>query len=94
MSEGCPIYYTVVSKCGDVRELTNQNTVDLRKSERGYLINVIRCLRLLGRQSIALQGDANEDHFSQVMLLLSTKEDNITKHQVKISKHKYTHHEI
>ena len=57
------MYYPVVSKCGDVRELTNQNTIDLRKSERRYLIDVIRCLQLWARQDFALQGDANEDNF-------------------------------
>ena len=65
----------------------------LRKSERRYLIDVIRYLRLLARQGIALQEDANEDNFSQLMLLLSTKDDNITKHLAS-KKHKYTHREI
>ena len=65
----------------------------LRKSERRYLIDVVRYLRLLARQAIALQGDANEDNFSQLMLLLSTKDDNITKHLAS-KKHKYTRHEI
>ena len=57
------------------------------------MINVIRRLRLLARQGIALQGEANEDNFSQLMLLLSTNDDNITKHLAS-KKHKYTHHEI
>ena len=74
------------------QELTNQNTVDLHQSERRYLIDVICCLRLLARQGIALQGDANEDNFSQLMLLLSTKDDSVTKHFAR-KKHKYTHHE-
>ena len=87
------IYYIVVSKYGDVREFTNQNTVDLHKSERRYLIDVIRCLRLLARQGFAFQGDANEDNFSQFMLLLSTKDDNIKTHLAS-KEHKYTHHDI
>ena len=65
----------------------------MRKSERRYLIDVIRCLRLLVRQGIAFQGDANEDNFSQLMLLLNTKDDNIKTHLAS-KEHKYTHHDI
>ena len=65
----------------------------MRKSEQRYLIDVIRCLRLLARQGIALQENANEDNFSQFMLLLGTKDNNITKNLAS-KKHQYIHHEI
>ena len=48
--------------------------------ERKYLIDIIKCLRFLSRQGITLQGHDNNDNLAQSLLLLGTKDDNITKH--------------
>ena len=58
---------TVVTKCGDVAELTNQSVLDSRQKERKHLIDVIRCLKFLARQGIAIQGNPGEDNFTQLL---------------------------
>ena len=52
----------------DVGEMTNDNLVNVREKERKYLLDVIRCLRYLARQGIALQGNENNDIFTQLMM--------------------------
>jgi len=84
---------TVVTKCADVAELTNKSIVESRKKERNHLINVIRCLRFLARQGIAIQGNTGEDNFSQLLMLLGTKDQSITS-ILERTRLKYTHSDI
>ena len=51
-----------------------------RKLKSKYLLDVIKCLRYLARQGIPLQGLDNNDNLTQILYLLRTKDDNITKH--------------
>ena len=62
--------------------------------ERKYLIDVIKCLKFLSRQGIPLQGHDNNDNLTQTLLLLGTKDDNITKQIHGQIGHKYTHNDI
>ena len=62
--------------------------------ERKYLIDIIKCLKFLSRQGIPLQGHDNNDNLTQTLLLLGTKDDNITKHVHRQIGHKYTHNDI
>ena len=87
-------YHVVIPKCKDVGEMTNHTLVESRKRERKYLLDVIRCLRYLARQGVALQGNNSNDNFTQLMFLLGTKDENITAHLNRASGNKYTHHDI
>ena len=49
-------------------EMTKGNLVNVREKERNYSLDVIRCLRSLARQGIALQGNENNDIFTQLMM--------------------------
>ena len=84
---------TVVSKCGDVGELSNKSVVEARKRERNHLINVIRCLRFLARQGIAVQGNQGEDNFTNLLKLLGTKDQSIIS-ALERSRLKYTHSDV
>lgn len=84
---------TVVAKCGDVGEIINQSVLDSRQKERKYLIDVIRCLRYLAKQGIAIQGNPGEDNFTQLLKLLGTKDPSIQSTLEK-TRLKYTHNEI
>ena len=54
---------TVATKLGNVAELANQSTVDSRRKEKKHLIDVIRYLRFLARQGIAIEGNPGDDNF-------------------------------
>ena len=54
----------------DVGELINQNLVDSRKENRAYLFAIMRCLRYLARQGIAIQGTHGNDNFTQLLKLI------------------------
>ena len=84
------IYHVVVPKCKDIAELTKENLSVERAKERRYLLDVIRGLRYLGRQGIALQGHSGEDNFTQLMILLGAKDKNIRDHLNKSLGNKYT----
>ena len=84
---------TVVARCSDVVELTNQSIADSRQSDRKYLVDVIRCLRFLARQGMAILGNPGEDNFTQLLLLLSTKDPSI-RSKLERSRLKYTHNDI
>ena len=71
------VYHVVLPKCKDVAELTKENLSAERAKERRYLLNVIRGLRYLERQGIALQGHKDEDNFTQLMVLLGANDENI-----------------
>ena len=76
---------TVVTKCGNVAELTNQSIVDSSRKERKHLIDVIRCLRFLVRQGIAIQGNPGDDNFTELLKLLGTKDpSNVGKNKIKV----------
>ena len=83
----------VVARCSDVAELTNQNIADSRQNERKYLADVIRCLRFLARQGMAIQGNPGNDNFTQLLLLLATKDPSIQS-KLERSRLKYTHNDI
>lgn len=62
-----------------------------QKTERVYLLDIIRCLRYLDRQGIPLQGHDNKDNFTQLLYLLGTKDKNVEDHVEEKIGHKYNH---
>ena len=87
-------YHVAIPKCKYVGEMTNDNLVNVREKERKYLLDVIRCLRYLARQGIALQGNKNNDYFTQLMMLLGTNDKRIIVHMDGTLGNKHTHHGI
>ena len=66
---------------------------EARSERRSYLLDVIRCVKYLGRQGIALQGNKEEDNFTQLLSLLGAKDENIIKTMKGEGGFKYTHHD-
>lgn len=87
-------YCLVVPECKNVDEMIDKNTVKIKEAKRKYLLDVINCLRYLSRQGIALQGNDENDNFTQLLRLLGTKDPNIMKHLDGSVGYKYTHHDI
>ena len=88
-------YHVVIPKCKDVCEMTNGHLVNMSEKERKYLLDVIMCLRYLARQGTALQGNGNNVNFTQLMMLLGTKDGSIIAHlDGTIGNKYYTHHDI
>ena len=65
-----------------------------RLIERKYLLKVIRCLRYLGRQVLALQGSDGNDNFTQLLRLLGTNDSNIIDHLDGKTGYKYIHSDV
>ena len=82
-----------MTKCANVAELNNQCIADSRQKERKHLIDVIQCLRFLARQGIAIQGNPGNDNFTQLLMLLGTKDPSI-KSTLERTRLKYTHNDI
>ena len=55
---------------------------------------MIRCLRYLARQVIALQGNENNDNFTQLIMLIGRKDESIIAHLDGSLGNKYTHHDM
>ena len=55
---------------------------------------MIRCLRYLARQGVALQGNENNYNFKQLMMLLGTKDESIIAELDRTIGNKYTRHGI
>ena len=87
-------YHLVVPRCADVGKLMDNKLTDQRQVERKYLLDVIRCLRYLGRQGIALQGHDDNDNFTQLLHLLGNKDSRIMDHINGKIGHKYNHHDV
>ena len=87
-------YHLVVPQCADVGESMDSQLVQQRQVERKYLLEVIKCLRYLSRQGIPLQGQNNNDNFTQLLCLLGTKDKNIIDHLDGKVGHKYNHHDV
>ncbi|XP_057290813.1 zinc finger MYM-type protein 1-like [Hydractinia symbiolongicarpus] len=87
-------YHLVLPHCADVGELMDNILTDQRQVERKYLLDVIRCLRYLGRQGIALQGDDNNDNFTQLLFLLGSRDSSVMDHINGKIGHKYNHHDV
>ena len=87
-------YHLIVPECQDIGELMDKQISDRRSAERKYLLEVIKCLRYLGRQGIALQGHDGNDNFTQLLRLLGTKDENIMNHLEGKIGHKYTHNDV
>ena len=87
-------YHLVVPHCADVGELMDNKLTDQSQVERKYLLDVIRCLRYLGRQGIALQGHDDNDSFTQLLHLLGNKGSSIMDHINGKIGHKYNHHDV
>ena len=58
------------------------------------MLDVIRGLRYLGRQGIALQGHKGDDNFTQLMVVLGAKDENIQDHLNKLLGNKCTSQDI
>ena len=67
---------------------------DRRSAERKYLLEVIKCLRYLGRQGVALQGHDGNDNFTQLLRLLGTKDKDIMNYLEGKIGLKYTHNDV
>ena len=87
-------YHLVIPNWSDIGEMVDNQIIKRRQMERKFLIDIIKCLKFLSRQGIALQGHDNNDNLTQTLLLLGTKDDNITKHIHGQIGHKYTHNDI
>ena len=73
--------------------IINQNLVDSRKENRAYLFAIMRCLRYLARQEIAIQGTNSNDYFTQLLKLIGTKDASII-HRLNQGSQKFTHHDL
>ena len=87
-------YHLVIPSCSDVRGMIDNQIIKRRQMERKYLIDIIKCLKFLSHQGIPMQGHDNNDNLTQTLLLLGTKDDNITKHIHSQIGHKYTNNDI
>ena len=58
------------------------------------MLDVIKCLRYLYCEGIALQGHDKNENFTQFLRLLGTKNENILKHLDDSIGQKYTHHDF
>lgn len=74
--------------------MTDDQITQRRQVKRKYLLVVIKCLRYLACPWILLQGFDNNDYLTQILYLLKTKYDNITKHLQGQVGHKNIIHEI
>ena len=77
----------------DIGELINQNLVDFRKENRAYLFAIMRCLRYLARQGIAIQGTHGNDNLTQLLKLIGTKDASIID-RLNQGSQKFTHHDV
>ena len=84
---------TIVPNCGDVAEMTNKNILDTKRKERKHSLDIIRCLRFLARQGIAIQGNPGNDNFTQLLMLLGSKDPAIIS-TLNRTRLKYTHNDI
>ena len=53
----------------------------------------MKCLRYLARQGIAIQGTHGDDNFTQLLMLMGTKDTSIIDRLSQASQ-KFTHHEV
>ena len=65
-----------------------------RATDRKYLLQVLRSLRYLGRQGIALQGHDGNNNFTHLLRLLSTNDKNILYPLEEKIGHKYMHNDV
>ena len=94
LSSGFLILSLGHSKRSDVGGMIDNQIIKRRQMERKYLIDIIKCLKFLSHQGIPLQDHDNNDNLTQTLLLLGTKDDNITKHIHSQIGHKYTNNDI
>ncbi|XP_066910497.1 zinc finger MYM-type protein 1-like [Clytia hemisphaerica] len=87
-------YQLTIPKCLDVEEMIDNQLTEKRTVERKYLLQVIRCLRYLARQGIALQGDDGNDNFTQLLHLVGISDENLMKHLDGKIGSKYTHSDV
>ena len=73
-------YHLIVPRCNDVGEMVDDQVSQQREDELKYLLDIIKCLRYLARREIPLQGLDNNDNLTQILYLLRTKVNNLTKH--------------
>ncbi len=83
----------VAVSCPDIVDLTNKTSGEKKATERHHLMNVIRCVRYLARQGVALQGNPDNDNLFQLLKLLASKDSSIETALAK-STNKYTHNDI
>ena len=65
-------------QCGDIGELMHQHLKDEKKLNRDILLAILRAIRYLSRQGLALRGhESTEGNFIQVLKLQSETDDHI-----------------
>ena len=94
MPQSCFFYHLVTPNCADVGELLDNQLNGQRQIERKYLLDVIRCLRYLGRQEIPLQRHNGNDKFTPLLILFGSKDENVADHISGKIGDKYSHHDI
>ena len=82
-----------IVQTNDIGDLINENLADTRKDNRSYLLTIIRGLRYLARQGIAIQGTHGSDNFTELLKLLGTKDPLIIE-KLERSSLKFTHSDI
>ena len=68
-------YEVTVPLCGNIHELTDQAVKSNMTKNRRCLITVLETLQFLGRQGLALRGDASEDESNFIQLLKLRNKD-------------------
>ena len=87
-------YHLIFPQCNNVGEMIDDKITQQGQVERKYLLDIIKCLIYLAPQGIPLQGLDNNDNLTQILYLLGTKDDNITKLLQGQARHNHTHHDI
>ena len=68
-------YENTVSKCADIIDTVSSPAAQQRQQERKYFIKVMECVKFLGRQGIAFQGEGSNDNFTQLLLFQCNEEE-------------------
>ena len=95
MNTSSPLSETIVPKCADPVEMSNNETTKKREKERQYLTILMESLQFLARQGIALRdNDDGNDNFTQLLYLRSHDHPWIKQRLTEKVEgvNKYTHH--
>ena len=85
-----------IPRCGNVKEMSNESMKADMKENRKCLIKILETLQFLGRQGLALRGDANDENSNFTQLFKLRSKDFVIKLNQWFGKKtdKYTSHDI